>query len=75
MKHTKYAVGFSVAAVLGVCTMVPASAAPVLSNAAALKSAVENPISEVRYVRRGVARRVWRGLRWGDRRGPCGCRV
>ena len=57
MNTTKYAVGFSVAAVLGVCTMAPVSAAPVLSNAAALRSAIENPITEVRYVRRGVARR------------------
>jgi hypothetical protein len=37
--------------------MAPVSAAPVLSNAAALKSAIENPITEVRYIRRGVARR------------------
>ena len=57
MNTTKYAVGFSFATVLGVCTMAPVSAAPVVSIAAALKSAIENPIAEARYVRRGVARR------------------
>jgi len=45
--------------------MAPASAAPILSNAAVLKAAAENTITEVRYVRRGVARRSVAGAAVG----------
>jgi hypothetical protein len=47
----------SVATVLGLCTVVPAGASPVLFNTAAVKSAAENTVTEVRWgIRRGVAR-------------------
>ena len=65
MHTVKHAAAFSAATVLGLCAMAPASAAPVLSNTAVLKSAAENTITEVRYVRRGVARRSVAGAAVG----------
>jgi hypothetical protein len=57
MHITNHAIGFRVATVLGLCAVAPVSAAPVLSNTAALKSAADNSVTEVRYgIRRGVAR-------------------
>jgi hypothetical protein len=57
MHITNHAIGFGVATVLGLCAVAPASAALVLSNTAALKSAADNSVTEVRYgIRRGVAR-------------------
>jgi hypothetical protein len=57
MHITNHAIGFSVATVLGLCAVAPVSASPVLSNTAALKSAADNAVTEVRYgIRRGVAR-------------------
>jgi hypothetical protein len=57
MHITNHAIGFGVATVLGLCTVVPAGASPVLSNTAAVKSAAENTVTEVRWgIRRGVAR-------------------
>jgi hypothetical protein len=57
MRTTRYTLGLCVMTALGLCSVKPVSAAPVLSNTAGLKSATENLIAEVRYVRRGVARR------------------
>ena len=51
---TKHAISLGTAAVLALCAIAPASAAPVLSNTAALKSAADNWATDVR----------WRG-RWG----------
>ena len=58
MHITNHAIGFGVATMLGLCAVAPVSAAPVLSNTAALKSAADNTITEVRWGvrRRGVAR-------------------
>jgi hypothetical protein len=57
MHITNHAFGLGVAAVLGLCAVAPASAAPVLSNTAALKSAANTSVTEVRWgIRRGVAR-------------------
>jgi hypothetical protein len=60
MHITNHIMGFGVAAVLGLCATAPVSAAPVLSNTAVLKSAADNTITEVRYVRRGFARAATR---------------
>ena len=57
MHITNRAIGFGVATMLGLCAVAPVSASPMLSNAAALKSAADNTVTEVRYgIRRGVAR-------------------
>jgi len=57
MHITNHAFGFGVATVLGLCAVAPLGAAPVLSNTAALKSAADNSVTEVRWgIRRGVAR-------------------
>jgi hypothetical protein len=57
MHITNHAIGFGVATVLGLCAVVPAGASPVLSNTAAVKSAADNTVTQVRYgIRRGVAR-------------------
>ena len=58
MHITNRAIGFGVATVLGLCAVTPVRAAPVLSNTAALKSAANNTVTEVRYGirRRAVAR-------------------
>src|SRR5262249_18797521 len=64
MHITNQAIGFGVATVLGLCVVAPATGAPVLSNTAALKSATDNAVTDVRWgVRRRVARRVWAGGR------------
>jgi hypothetical protein len=60
MPITNHIMGFGVAAVLGLCATAPVSAAPVLSNTAVLKSAANNTITEVRYVRRGWGRAATR---------------
>src|SRR5262249_51236807 len=57
MHITNQAIGFGVATVLGLCVVAPATGAPVLSNTAALKSATDNAVTDVRWgVRRRVAR-------------------
>jgi hypothetical protein len=56
MHITNHIMGFGVAAVLGLCATAPVSVTPVLSNTAVLKSAADNTITEVRYVRRGWGR-------------------
>ena len=56
MHITNYSIGFGVATVVGLCCVAPVGAAPVLTNTAALKAAADNPITEVRYIRRGWAR-------------------
>ena len=58
MHITNHAIGFGVATVLGLYALAPVSAAPVLSNTAALKSAADNSVTEVRWGvrRRGLAR-------------------
>jgi hypothetical protein len=57
MNITNHAIGFGAATVLGLCAVVPAGASPVLSNTAAVKSAADNTVTQVRYgIRRGVAR-------------------
>ena len=58
MHITNYSIGFGVAAVVGCCFVAPVTAAPALTNAAALKAAAaaDNTITEVRYIRRGWAR-------------------
>ena len=56
MHISNYSIGFGVATVVGLCFFAPVSAAPALTNTAALKAAAENPITEVRYIRRGWAR-------------------
>jgi hypothetical protein len=57
MHITNHAFGFGVVTVLGLCAAAPVSAAPVLSNTAALKSAADNSVTEVRWgIRRGVVR-------------------
>ena len=57
MHISNHAFGFGVATVLGLCAAAPVSAAPVLSNTAALKSTADNSVTEVRWgIRRGVAR-------------------
>ena len=57
MHITNRAISFGVATMLGLCAVAPVSASPMLSNAAALKSAADNTVTEVRYgIRRGVAR-------------------
>jgi hypothetical protein len=54
---TKYAICIGYAAMLVLAANAPASAAPVLSNSAALKSAADNAVTDVRWVaRRGWAR-------------------
>jgi hypothetical protein len=60
MPITNHIMGLGVAAVLGLCATAPVSAAPVLSNTAVLKSAANNTITEVRYVRRGWGRAATR---------------
>src|SRR6516225_5445395 len=58
MYITNYSIGFGVATVVGFCFLAPVSAAPALTNTAALKAAAaaNNTITEVRYIRRGWAR-------------------
>ena len=58
MPITNHAIGFGVATVLGLYALAPVSAAPVLSNTAALKSAADDSVTEVRWGvrRRGLAR-------------------
>ena len=58
MNITNYSIGFGVATVVGFCFVAPVSAAPALTNAAALKvvAAANSTITEVRYIRRGWAR-------------------
>jgi len=56
MHIINYSIGFGTAAVLGFCVVATVDAAPVLTNTAALKSATDNTITEVRYIRRGWAR-------------------
>ena len=58
MHITNYSIGFCVATVVGLCFVASASAAPVITNTAALKAAADNPITEVRYIGRGWARRA-----------------
>jgi hypothetical protein len=58
MHVTNYSIGFGVITVVGLCFVAPMSAAPVLTNTAALKVAADNPITEVRYIGRGWARRA-----------------
>ena len=56
---SKYTICIGCAAVLVVVANAPASAAPVLSNSAALKSAADNAVTDVRWVaRRGWGRRA-----------------
>jgi hypothetical protein len=50
---TKHAISIATAVVLAICAIAPASAAPVLSNTAALKSAAENWATDVRWRRWG----------------------
>jgi hypothetical protein len=56
MHITNYSIGIVAATVLGICVVAPVNASPVLTNTAALKSATDNTITEVRYIRRGWAR-------------------
>jgi hypothetical protein len=56
MHITNYSIGLGVATVVGICFVAPVSAAPALTNTAVLKAAADNPITEVRYIRRGWAR-------------------
>lgn len=56
MHITNYSIGFVAATVLGFCVVARVNAAPVLTNTAALKSATDNTITGVRYIRRGWAR-------------------
>ena len=54
---TKYAICIGYAAALVLAANAPASAAPILSNTAALKTAADNGVTDVRWVaRRGWAR-------------------
>ena len=50
---TKHAISIGTAAALTLCAIAPASAAPVLSNTAALKSAADNWATDVRWRRWG----------------------
>jgi hypothetical protein len=50
---TKYAISFGTAALFALCVTAPTNAAPVLSNTAALKSATDNSVVDVRWWRRG----------------------
>ena len=56
MHISNHAIGLGSATILGFCAIAPVRAAPVLSNTAALKSAADSSITEVRYIRRGWAR-------------------
>jgi hypothetical protein len=56
MHISNHALWFGIATMLGVCAVAPGDAASVLSNTAALKSAADSPVTEVRYIRRGWAR-------------------
>jgi hypothetical protein len=58
MHIINYSIGFGVATVVGLCIVAPVSAAPVLTNTAAVKAAAGNSITEVRYIGRGWARRA-----------------
>jgi len=54
----KCAIGIGFAAALVLLSTAPTTAAPVLSNTAAVKSAADNSVTEVRWVRRGWGRRA-----------------
>ena len=58
MHITKYSIGFGLSTVVGLSFVAAVSAAPALTNTAALKAAVDNPLTEVRYIGRGWARRA-----------------
>jgi hypothetical protein len=56
MYISKCAVALCAAIVMGLCATTQVDAGPVLSNTAALKSAADDPVTEVRFIRRGWAR-------------------
>ena len=60
MHITNYSIVFGVATVVGFCLVAPVSAAPALTNTAALRNAAatDSTITEVRYIGRGWARRA-----------------
>jgi hypothetical protein len=57
MLMNRIAIFASTSALLALCAIVATSAAPVLSNTAALKSAADNWLTDVRVVRRPGGRR------------------
>src|SRR5262249_10712223 len=54
----KYAIGAAFGTAFALAAIAPAAAVPVLSNTAALKSAADSSVTEVRFIRRGTARRA-----------------
>jgi hypothetical protein len=61
MQFVKPAVAMGAAAILSIAAIASASAAPVLSNTVAVKSATDSSISEVRW----GGGWGWRGGGWG----------
>ena len=56
MTNEKRSIAIAVAAAITLATTIPLSAAPVLTNTAGVKATISNPVTDVRYYRRGYNR-------------------
>jgi len=56
MTNEKSSIAIAVAAAITLASTIPLSAAPVLTNTAGVKATASNPVTDVRYYRRGYNR-------------------